>query len=73
MNKGTSAYIAFKVGISAPYLCQLSKGLRRPSWSTAKKLADVTETDPTLWLEGTPEEIEGAIKQFKRKKNKEAV
>lgn len=58
MKKRTQAEIARAAGISEAFMCQLAKGLRRPSWPTSKKLAQATGTDPVLWLEGTPEEIQ---------------
>jgi len=61
MRKYTQAEIARAAGISEAFMCQLTKGLRRPSWPTSKKLAQATGTDPVLWLEGEPEEIRQAL------------
>ena len=61
MKKYTQANIARQIRVSEAFLSQLANGLRRPSWPTAKKLAKVTDTDPVLWLEGTPEQIKQAL------------
>ncbi len=39
-------------------------GKARPSWPTAKRLAEVTGTDPVIWLEGTPEELQAIFEQM---------
>jgi len=61
MKKLTQAKIARSIQVSEAFLSQLANGLRRPSWTTAKKLAEVTGTNPILWLEGTPEAIKQAL------------
>ena len=53
--------IASSAQISTPFLCEILKGTKRPSWKTAKRLARATGTTPSLWLEGSPMEIKGAI------------
>ncbi len=67
MNTYTQKQIAEEVGISAVYLCRLAKGLRQPSWTVAKKLANLTNSDPVVWLDGDPEERQQIIKQMKKK------
>ena len=57
--------IAETAGVSKQALSNILNGRRRPSWGTAKRLAFVTNTDPVLWLEGTPVEIKKAIDLFK--------
>jgi len=44
-------------------LSQILGGQRKAGWRTAKRLAAVTDTDPVLWLEGSPGEIKTAIFQ----------
>jgi transcriptional regulator with XRE-family HTH domain len=55
--------IAKRAGMSLSGLSNLLAGRRRPSWRSAKRLAAVTDTDPVLWLEGSPGEIKTAIFQ----------
>ncbi|MDO9109706.1 MAG: helix-turn-helix transcriptional regulator [Desulfatirhabdiaceae bacterium] len=55
--------IAKRAGMSLSGLSNVLAGRRRPSWSTAKRLAAATDTDPVLWLEGSPNEIKKAISQ----------
>ena len=50
-------------GIHQSTLSNILTGRSRPSWSTAKRLAAATDTDPVLWLEGSPNEIKKAISQ----------
>lgn len=61
MKHGFKIKLARKVGISGAFVGQIIKGKNRPHYKTAKKLAEVTNTDPILWLEGTPEEIKHAL------------
>ena len=44
-------------------LSNILTGRRRPSWSIAKRLAAATDTEPVLWLEGSPNEIKKALSQ----------
>ena len=55
--------IARKAGVSKGFISRILSlnDPIRPSWKTAKKLANVTGTDPVLWLEGEPEEIRQAL------------
>lgn len=62
MKRGNQTKLADKTNISYAYMCQILKGKRRPSWRIAKKLAAATRTKPDLWMEGSPEKIEGALK-----------
>ena len=55
--------IAKRAGVSLSGLSNVLAGRRRPSWSTAKRLAAATDTNPVLWLEGSPNEIKKAISQ----------
>ena len=63
MKKLTQAFIAQEIGVSSVYVNYLVNCKKRPNWQTAKKLAEVTKTDPILWLEGTPEKIKQALSQ----------
>ncbi len=56
--------IAKRVNITQGALSNILSGRRRPSWTVAKRLAQVTNTTPYLWLEGTPDEIKSALKDF---------
>ncbi len=56
--------IAKKAGIGPAMLSGIMNGKARPSWPTAKRLAEVTGTDPVLWLEGTPEELQKFFAEF---------
>ena len=49
--------IAEKAQISDSYLSEIIANKKRPSWSTAKKLAKATGTSPVLWLEGSTDQI----------------
>jgi transcriptional regulator with XRE-family HTH domain len=53
--------IAKLIGISQPYLSEILGGKKRPSWKTAKRLAEATGTAPVLWMDGTPDEIKAAL------------
>ena len=61
MKHGIQIKIAKMTNISAGYLSEIINNKKRPSWSTAKRLAETTETSPELWLEGTREQIRAAL------------
>ena len=48
-------------GIHQATISNIMNGRRRPSWSMAKKLAEATGTDVSIWMEGSPEEIRSAV------------
>lgn len=53
--------IAEKSGLHVSTVSNILTGCRRPSWKNAKRLAEATNTDPVVWLEGSPDEIKNAI------------
>ena len=53
--------IAEKSGLHVSTISNIFNGWRRPSWKNAKRLAEVTNTNPVIWIEGSPEEIKQAI------------
>ncbi len=61
MKKNIQKSISDSTGIHPSTLSNIMRGARRPSWKKAKILAEVTGTDPVLWLEGTPEQIRQAV------------
>ena len=63
MKHGIQKQIAEATELSAPMISLILSGKKRPSWSSAKRLAAATDTDPVLWLEGSPNEIKKAISQ----------
>lgn len=66
----TQTEITNKAGIGQQFVSKILAGLRRPSWKTAKKLAEATGTNPVLWLEGTPEEIKQALSGYPEGKDR---
>jgi transcriptional regulator with XRE-family HTH domain len=66
--KITITKIAAMAGISQGFLSNIICGRNRPHYKTAKNLAAATNTEPVLWLEGSPEEIKKALS-----KNREAA
>ena len=65
MKHGMQIKIAKRADISAGYLSDIINTKRRPSWSTAKRLAEVTGTWPTLWLEADTRSIRAALSKNK--------
>ena len=61
MKHGDQRKIAYSAKVTPAFLCAILKGHKRPSWQAAKRLAQVTATDPILWLEGTAGEIVAGI------------
>mgnify|MGYP002348520770 CR=1 FL=1 len=48
--------------MSQSYLSNIINGKRRPSWDTAKRLADVFGNDPSWWMEAGVEEKQALLK-----------
>jgi len=65
MNSGLQRQIAIKSGISDTFISMILAGKRRPSWQVSKRLAAVTHTEPTLWVDGTPAQIKKALSRLK--------
>ena len=62
--KITQTSLAKALNVSTAYINYLVNCKKRPNWKTAKKLSEITKTDPVLWLEGTAEEIKAALEQL---------
>ncbi|WP_076750479.1 helix-turn-helix transcriptional regulator [Desulfatitalea tepidiphila] len=62
----TQNQVAQAAGTTQPYISNILNGRRRPSWKLAKRLAQVTCTEPQLWLDGTPDEIRAALSDLYR-------
>jgi len=69
MKWGSQRIIAKVANISEPSVSQYINGGRRPTWTKAKILANITKTNPALWLDGTPDEIKAALKNKNIKTN----
>jgi len=61
--------IAKRANISSAMVSMILSGKKRPSWTTAKKLASVTGTTPVIWLDGTTDEIRQAISANSRRQD----
>jgi transcriptional regulator with XRE-family HTH domain len=64
MKKIHQYQIAALAGISAPMFCQIISGKAKPSWRTAKRLAQVTMSDPVEWMESPPETLRIIIQRM---------
>lgn len=64
MRHGIQKLIAKKAGITPAFINMIIRQGARPSWKTAKRLSSATDTDPALWLEGSPDEIVSAIEKI---------
>jgi len=65
MKKIRQYQIAQMAGISAPMLCEILNSKARPSWNTAKRLAEATGSSPDIWMEANPEELKNIISRIK--------
>jgi len=61
--KTTQTEIANKIGVTQQMVSAIMLGKARPSWDTAKRLAEITGTTPDLWFDGTPEQKLEAIER----------
>ena len=60
--------IAKQIGISGGFLSLILSGRARPSWSTAKRLAEITATDPAFWMEAKAEDLRRVVDQVRVRK-----
>ena len=47
----TQTQLAKKIGTTQGYISLIISGKRNPSWLLAKKIAEITGTDPSEWME----------------------
>ena len=66
VNKIKQFELAKAAGITEAMLSYILSGERRPSWDVAKKLAELTSTDPLLWMEYNAIEMRKAVKNAKQ-------
>ena len=66
MKNGTQYILAKKCGLAPGFLSYLMTGKKHASYKTACRLAEITGSDPTLWLNGggTPEERQAAFESW---------
>ena len=64
--KITQTDIAKKIGRTQQLVSAIINGTARAGWDTAKALGFATNTDPVLWLDGTPDERKAAIDEIKK-------
>ncbi|MCP4746435.1 MAG: helix-turn-helix transcriptional regulator [Desulfobacteraceae bacterium] len=57
----TQTEIAKQAKVSQQFISSIFRGKNRPTWKRAKDFAKRFGTTPTVWLEGTKEEIMAAI------------
>jgi transcriptional regulator with XRE-family HTH domain len=65
MKRGTQTRLAKASGSSDGHICDILQGRRRPGWDLAKKLAALTGTEPSLWMDSPPEVLREAASKFK--------
>jgi len=53
---------AKKAGITQGFLSLIVTGQRRPAWSLAKALAELTKTDVAVWMEGDEQKKRDALR-----------
>jgi transcriptional regulator with XRE-family HTH domain len=64
MKEMSQQQLASATGLSQGYISKIMSGAHiLDSWRTAKKLASATNTDPVVWLEGSPDKIKAARQQ----------
>jgi len=61
MNRHTQKEIAEKSEISQSYLSEIVNKRKCPSWRVANRIAQVTSTEPILWLAGTTEQMRAVL------------
>jgi transcriptional regulator with XRE-family HTH domain len=64
MNKINQRFIAKTLNISSGFISEILTGKKRPSWSVAKRLAELTRSTPADWMEAPPEILRQIIKNM---------
>ena len=64
-NKTTQSMIARQAQISPTHLTLILKGVKRPSWKAAKRLATATNTSPVFWMDAPPDMMAALIERLK--------
>lgn len=64
MKKLIQTEIGKRCGIHQATISNILTGRRRPSWSTAKKIAEATGSDPVDWMESPPETLRQIIQRI---------
>lgn len=65
MERGIQAALSRAAGITEGGMSNMLHGRCRPSWGLAKKLAALTGTEPSLWMDSPPEVLREAASKFK--------
>ena len=63
VRKNSKGGLAGEAGISRNWLSQILSG-EAPSWETAKRLAELTGSDPTRWMEKDVSYINNAVDDY---------
>lgn len=58
----TQIEIAKRIGKSQAYISLILSGRRNPSWQTALKLAELTNSDPVEWMNSGAEKRQKLLK-----------
>ena len=66
MNKIKQFELAKAAGITEAMLSYILSGERRPSWDVAKKLAELTNTNPLLWMEYEIDKMRKVVENAKQ-------
>lgn len=64
MKHGFQIKLAEKTGLSEGFISLMLRGERRPGWDNAKRLAEVTNSDPAIWMELDLKKIEAALTEW---------
>jgi transcriptional regulator with XRE-family HTH domain len=67
-EKITQQFIAKTLNISSGFISEILSGKKRPSWSVAKRLAEVTRSTPAEWMEAPPETLRQIISNMTEKR-----
>jgi|APFre7841882793_1041355.scaffolds.fasta_scaffold03529_3 transcriptional regulator with XRE-family HTH domain len=64
MKKIRQYQISKKAKISPSMLSEIINKKAKPSWNTAKRLAEATGSDPVDWMESPPETLRQIIQRI---------
>lgn len=64
MKHGFQIKLAEKTGLSEGFISLMLRGERRPGWNTAKRLAEITDSKPEIWMDLDLVEIEVVLEEW---------
>lgn len=64
MEYGKQIILAKRSGLSEAFVSLILSGRKRTGWENAKRLAEITNTDPAIWMDGDLDQMKVAVSRL---------